>query len=102
MKKVKVLLAAAIVALTMTSCGGGVSGAIYTDIVTPVAATSNAVGTKVGSSQCVGYVGIVALGDGGIDAAAKNGNISRISHVDVQTKSYVGCYTVNTYVVYGE
>lgn len=102
MKKLNVLLAAAFVALTMTSCGGGVSGAIYTDIVTPVAATSNNVGTKVGSSQVAGYVGIVALGDGGIDAAAKNGNIKKISHVDVQTKSYVGVYTVQTYVVYGE
>lgn len=102
MKKVKALLAAAVVALTMTSCGGGVTGVIYTDIVTPVAATSNTVGTKVGSSQCVGYVGIVALGDGSIDAAAKNGNITKISHVDVQTKSYVGVYTINTYVVYGE
>lgn len=97
------MLCAAIVALAMTSCGTvGMVGALYTGDTQPAAVTSNVVGHKVGTAQCVSVLGIVAVGDAGINAAAKNGNITKISHVDRKTISVLGIFTTYKYFVYGE
>lgn len=97
------LLCGAIVALTMSSCGAvGMIGGIYTGDTQPVAVTSNSVGYKVGTSSCVSVLGIVAVGDGGINAAAKDGNITKISHIDRKTISVLGLFTTYKYFVYGE
>ncbi len=103
MKKV-VLSVACALALTMglTSCGSlGAVGSVYTDTTVPVAVTSNQLGTKVGEAKVTSYVGVVALGDGGVKAAAKKAGITKVSHVDVHTFSVLGVYTVQTYLVYG-
>jgi hypothetical protein len=68
MKKVKMMLAAAMVAVALTSCSSvGILGGVYHKVVQPVAVTSNIVGTKVGTSKCTSILGIAAYGDGGID-----------------------------------
>ena len=58
--------------------------------------------SKVGTAEAKGYVGLVALGDASIQAAARDAGITRIHHVDYQAKSYVGVYTIYTVIVYGE
>ena len=71
--------------------------------VTPLAATSNTVGTKCGTATDTRYLGIFPFkGDNGIDAAAKNGGIKKISHVDVQTENMFFIVVKNTTKVYGE
>ena len=55
-----------------------------------------------GTAEAKGYVGIVALGDASIQAAAREAGITRIHHVDYQAKSYVGVYTIYTIIVYGD
>ena len=65
-------------------------GGIYTDV------------SKVGTAEAKGYVGVVALGDASIQAAAREAGITRIHHVDYQAKSYVGVYTIYTIIVYGD
>ena len=90
-------------ALTMgvTSCGVLDSGMLYNDTVTPEQVTANALGSKVGQAEVVNYLGAVALGDAGIQKAAKEAGISKISHVDKKVWSILGLYTVTTYTVYG-
>lgn len=103
MKHIKMLIVAVIVAITMTSCEAvGLVGAVYTGVTTPAAVTSNAVGTKVGTAKALSVLGIVACGDAGVNKAAKNGNIQKISHVDVKTFSVLGLFTSYEYFVYGE
>ena len=103
MKKLMHILCSLAVVLSMVSCGTiGMVGLVYTGDTQPVAVTSNQVGYKVGVSSCVSVLGIVAAGDGGINAAAKNGNITKISHVDRKTVSVLGVFTSYKFYVYGE
>ena len=102
-KAINTLLALAVVAVLLPGCGfAGMYGSIYTDVTTPVEATANGVGTKVGTSEVVGILGLVATGDAGINEAAKNGGISKISHVDRHVMSILGLYAKYTVYVYGE
>lgn len=99
----KKLFAAAIAALLFTGCiKAPLMGAVYTDIKDGMAVTGNAGSSKVGTAEAKGYVGVVALGDASIQAAAREAGITRIHHVDYQAKSYVGVYTVYTIIVYGD
>lgn len=103
MKKVILSVMFIAAAIGFTSCGSvGLVGSIYTGNTEPVAVTSNAIGSKVGTAQCTSVLGIVAIGDGGINAAAKDGGIKVVSHVDVKTISVLGLFTVQKYFVYGE
>jgi hypothetical protein len=70
---------------------------------TPVAATSNPVGSKTGSASCMYVLNIFPLGDWdtGIYKAAKNGGISRISTVDSKLQFFYVVSIVTT-VVTGE
>jgi len=86
---IAVIVAAA--ALTSCSC-------IY-----PVAATSNPVGSKCGEATAVTFLGVITLdGDCSINAAAKQGGIKKISHVDQKVTSILGVYGTTTTIVYGE
>ena len=104
MKKLIVVMAFAAAALGFTGCGSSTAmvGGIYAGYDAPFAVTGNEIGTKVGTASTVSVLGLVAVGDGSIDIAAKKGNIKKISHVDVKTLSVLGLFTKHTYVVYGE
>ncbi len=102
MKKV---LAAAFAALFFAGCGvvkSPVAGLAFTDVRDGMAVTGNAGSSKVGTAEVKGYVGLVAIGDASIQAAARDAGITRIHHVDYQTRSYVGMYNIYTVIVYGE
>ncbi|MCM1301277.1 MAG: TRL-like family protein [Bacteroides cellulosilyticus] len=102
MKKIFVALCAA---LFCVSCGGiktPVAGVLYTDVKDGMAVTASAGSSKVGTSQAIGVLCLVAVGDASIQAAAKEAGITRIHHVDYQSKSYLGIYNVYTTIVYGE
>ena len=72
--------------------------------VVPMAATSNNVGAKCGTATETRILGLFPFkGDHGIDAAAKNGCVKKISHVDVEKFNIFGyLYTKTTTRVYGE
>jgi len=80
---------------------GGVGAGIYTDVSGPIGATSNAEGSKMGQATSTGII-CVATGDSSIKAAAANGGITKISHVDYHTTSVLGVYAKTTVTVYGE
>ena len=90
-------------ALTMgvSRCGVLGSGMLYNDTVQTEQVTANALGSKVGEATIVNYLGAVALGDAGVQKAAKNAGITKISHVDKKVWSILGLYTTTTYTVYG-
>ncbi len=99
----KKILAIAAATIMMTGCvKAPIIGGLYTDVKDGVAVTNNAGSSKVGTATARGYVGVIALGDASIQAAAKSAGITRIHHVDYQAKSYVGAYTEYTTIVYGE
>ncbi len=101
----KKFFVAAVAAVALTSCAAGiapVTGLVYTNVKGPIAATDNTVGSKVGTSSAKSILGIIGTGDASIDAAAKNAGITKISHVDYETKSILGIVATVKIHVYGE
>jgi len=73
-------------------------------ITTPVAATSNPIGSKVGSAKSTSILGFFPDGgDMSIKKAAKNGGITKVSTVDFK-QSMVFLYLIMSYetIVTGE
>jgi hypothetical protein len=79
-----------------------VAGGLYTDVKAPVTATANPTYSKVGTASCSSILGIIGTGDASIEAAAKNGGITKIHHVDYRSTSILGIYAKYTVYVYGE
>ncbi len=93
MKKVTKFMLGCMLALGATSCM----------TTTPVTATSNPVGNKCGIAQSTTILTIFGgSADCGINKAAKNGGITKISHVDAFQKNYLGIVTIYGVRVYGE
>jgi hypothetical protein len=97
----------AILALVTLSSGcamsnsAPVTGYAYTGARGATNATSNEVGTKTGTACATSYVGVVALGDASIAAAAKAGGITKISSVDSDNTGIIGVYAKNCTIVSG-
>ena len=85
-------------AMVMTPAMGG----IYSKLKGPGMATSNAAGPKTGKAECESILGWVAIGDASIEAAAKNGGITKVKTVDYEVFSILGIYAKLTTVVTGE
>ena len=69
---------------------------------TPISATSNPVGNKCGEVKTHRILGFGGSVDLGINKAAKKAGITRISHVDQYSKTFLGIYTTIGVRVYGE
>ena len=102
MKKLLAGIFACAALLSVGCAKSPVVGGIYTDVKDGLAVTGNAGSSKVGTAEVKGYVGLVALGNASIQTAAREAGITRIHHVDYQTKYYVGVYTIYTIIVYGD
>jgi hypothetical protein len=69
----------------------------------PFAVSSNPIGTKVGrASSQVYLVGLFSGGDASIQQAAKQGSISRVATVDIETFNFLYLFIKRTTVVTGE
>jgi hypothetical protein len=77
-------------------------GLVYTNAVSPGFATTNTISSKTGKATCRSILGIVADGNCSIDAAKKNGDISKVSVVDYEVENILGVYATLTTVVYGQ
>ena len=93
---------AVVAVLSLSSCAYAPYAGLYHNVLTPVTATSNVVGTKVGKASATNVLGIVATGDASINAAAKDAGIKKISHVDQEEVSVLGLFSKVTTFVYGE
>lgn len=71
-------------------------------ITTPLCATSNSMGKKVGTAKANVWFGMCFGGDYSVETAAKNGGITKVSTVDVKHKNVLGIYQAHTCIVTGE
>ncbi len=88
--------------------GPSVAGIIYTNVKDPaqhlsVAVDTSARGTKVGTSDACAILGLVAFGDASLDAAMKDGGITKVHHVDHQVQLILGgLWSKATTIAHGE
>lgn len=102
---IKSLCSAVLLAPLLTGCIGvatPVVGLAYTDVKWSGPVTSNAVATKTGTAEATTIMSLFATGDASVDAAAKNGGITKIHHVDYHTTNVMGVYGKIITTVYGE
>lgn len=81
------------------------SGCVYMNVKAPLDTDLNqtTMGSKTGKASAQSVLWLVAWGNAGTKAAAENGSISVINHMDVQLQSYLfGLYSKKTVVVYGD
>jgi len=105
MKKSLFVLAAIAIAWLTSSCATSqapVMGGIYKDVKAPLAVTASTGTSKVGQATCKSILGWFATGDASIEAACKEAGITRIHHVDYQSKSILTFFATYTVLVYGE
>jgi hypothetical protein len=95
-------LAALIILTGCATVKSPVTGIWWTDVKGPEGATSNSGSSKIGTGRVTSYLGVVALGDASINTAARNAGITKIQHVDYESKSILGIIGWYTVTVYGE
>ncbi|MEO0472353.1 MAG: TRL-like family protein [Bacteroidota bacterium] len=93
MKQIRTLLGMLVIAVAMSGCA----------LTLPVNATSNTVGSKVGTAKATGYLGVLFFDqDASIMAAARNGGITKISTVDIKSTSILNIVVTYETIVTGE
>ena len=91
--KTKFLAICASLILVLSSCS----------LTQPVSASSNPVGSKVGTATGTCFLGYLCFGaDASIQSAAKNGGITKVSTVDLKTNNLLGIIVTYTCIVTGE
>jgi hypothetical protein len=58
--------------------------------------------TKTGEATATTILGLIATGDASVDAAMKNGGITKVHHIDIKAHNILGIIGKFTLVVYGE
>ena len=104
LQKPRVALPALIVVLT--GCAGSptfqeVPGAVYADY-TMGREAAGPLGTRSGRACATSILGWFASGDASIAAAAANGGITRVSHVDRESTNLLGIHATYCTLVYGD
>jgi len=100
------LLICVLFAFTNSGCAAGagapVVGIFFTKSTGPHMATQNPIGSKKGEATAVSILGLVAVGDAGIAAAAEDGGITKVATVDQEGMHILGFYAQSTTIVTGE
>lgn len=81
------------------------TGCVYTHVQVPLDTNfdKTELGTKKGEANVHSIAWLVAWGDGGTQAAAKDGDIKVIRHADSELHLFLlGLYTRLTTIVYGD
>ncbi len=81
------------------------TGCLYTPVVTPYDHNldKTVLGQKTGKASMYSVLGLVAWGDASSAAAAKQGGITTMNHMDREFLNIVfGIYTETTTIVYGD
>jgi len=95
MKKLAALLGLAAGMAMVSGCAiagpGIVQGGLYSGY-TLGSSVGPGTGNKTGEACAMSILGIVAIGDGSIDAAKKDGGITQVASVDHKAFSVLGIY----------
>ncbi len=98
MKLLRLVLVALAAVVLLTGC-------LYMNVKTPYGTELNktVLGQKTGKAYSQSVLWLVAWGDAGTQAAAKDGNITTVNHMDREVFSILfGLYSKTTTVVYGD
>jgi len=98
MKIVRLVAAMLVVALLVTGC-------LYTHVLTPYDTNldKTVMGQKTGKASMQSVLWLFAWGDASTAAAAKQGGISTVNHMDREFLNIIfGIYTETTTIVYGD
>ncbi len=106
----KKILMASVIALSLTGCATKAPfqpamGLVYNNTKAPLSLEyeNTNLGSKTGTSSAMSVLGLVALGDASVEAAAKNGKIRTVKHADYDfTNVFFGVYTKTNVYVYGD
>ena len=94
MKKMIAFIACLLMVMTLVSC------ATYP---IPITATGNELGPRIGKASGHIYFGMFGdASDANISAAARNGNITKISTVDVTVENFLNIVQTVTCIVTGQ
>jgi len=97
---------AAVVTVSALMLGGCATsypiGGILTDVTLPAGVTEHASAKKTGVAKCQSILALVANGDCSIEAAKKDGGITKVSHVDWKANNILGIIGNYEVRVYGE
>ena len=69
------------------------TGVWYTDYQTPLQATQNDTGSKMGEACQTNILGLIATGDASISTAAQNGGVTKINSVDTNFNHILGIFS---------
>lgn len=112
MKRILLMTVIATFGITMmTGCGAfvamGGGGSLYQDTKMPHPYVSyfgspTSSFAKKGEASFTSILGILATGDASLEAAMRNGNISKVHHIDLQVTNILGIIATYKIIVYGE
>ena len=78
-------------------------GLVYTSVKLPVTVGNGEMRySKKGEAKCQTMFGCFASGDASINAACKNGGITKVSWVSYSVNNFLGTYATYTTTVYGD
>lgn len=99
----------------LSGCASGIypggptpAGGLITNVKSPtrsltVVTDSSATAQKTGTASIGAFLGLFAFGDASIDAAMKDGGITKVHHVDHEVTSFLfGIWLQDKTIVYGE
>ena len=81
------------------------SGCLYTNVLTPFDTDLNktTLGSKQGKASTESVLWLIAWGDGSTSAAAKQGGLTTVNHMDREVLFVMfGLYSKTTTIVYGD
>lgn len=108
MRKI-MLLAAALVLVSVTNCLPIVYGSLYTNVTDNATifnrdnSQKDGIGEKSGEACASSVLALIATGDAGIKAAAKKGGIKVVKSIDFNRSNVLGSvYVSNCTIAYGD
>jgi len=91
--------------LTLLLLSGALCGCLYANVRYPLDTdvSVTTLGAKSGRASTYAVLGLVAWGDGGVEAAARNGRLTTIRHLDVEREVILfGAWIRITTIAYGD
>lgn len=99
MKKAFLFISTAFLLSSCAAVKSPVTGYVYQETQSPVSVTSNPLGSKKGEATATSVLGWFAFGDASVQKAAKDGGITKISHIDQKSTSVLGLFAKYTITV---
>ena len=106
MKRIAAIVVAALLAIGVAGCLSAPfqpPSGVVSATTAPLSTEGNwDVGSKRGTSSSFSVLGLYASGDCSIAAAARNGGLKKIGHVDYEYVNVIGIWQKATVIAYGE